>query len=91
MSNYKYISNRILKNKAEEEKGFIKVRVPNDSNTAEGMYKCPECENQEKVSQEFKRPFNIECSKCGFLIRMAKLKEEIKKEKAKEKKRSRGA
>ena len=81
MGNYRYISNRILKNKANQETGWIKVRVPNDSDTAEGMYKCPECEHQDKISQEFKRPFNLKCGKCGFLIRMPKLKDEIKKEK----------
>ena len=89
MGNYKYISNRVLKNKAEQERGWIKVRVPNGSNTAEGFYKCPECENQDKVKQEFKRPFNVKCGKCGFLMRMSKLKDEIKKEKQKEKKKTR--
>ncbi|MBU0898481.1 MAG: hypothetical protein KKB03_03805 [Nanoarchaeota archaeon] len=85
MGNYKYITNRILKNKAEEEKGFLKTRVPNDSDIAEGMYKCPECENQGKINQEWKRPFSVRCEKCNFLMRISKLKDEIKKEKAKEK------
>jgi hypothetical protein len=48
MGLYKYVTNRTLKNKAGEEKGKIKVLVPNDSDTAQVDYVCPECEFREK-------------------------------------------
>ena len=85
MGNYKIVSNRVMKNKAGEEKGRLRIRVPKDSDTAEGDYICPECGNQDKVSQEWERPFSVKCSKCGFLMRMAKLKDEIKRDKKKAK------
>ena len=86
MRNYRYITNRTLLNKAGEEKGNIAVLVPNDSDTAKVKYRCPECNHKEQKEQEFKRPFNVKCSGCGFLMRLAKLKDEVKKEKQKEKK-----
>lgn len=83
MGNYRIVSNRVMKNKAGEEKGRLRIRVPNDSDTAEGDYLCPECGNQGQVNQEWKRPFNIKCGKCSFPMRMAKLKDEIKRDKKK--------
>lgn len=83
MGSYRMVSNRTLTNSAGEEKGRLRIRVPNDSDTAEGDYLCPECGSQGKVSQEWNRPFNVKCGKCGFLMRMARLKDEIKREKKK--------
>ena len=76
---------RSLNSQKGIKKGRLRIRVPNDSNTAEGDYLCPECGNQGQISQEWKRPFNVKCGKCGFLMRMAKLKDEIKREKKKKK------
>ncbi len=75
MGQYKYVTNRTFPNKAgEESKGFVRARVPNDSDTAEVSYKCPECEHQENMKAPFTRPFNIRCSKCGTLMKLPKLK-----------------
>ena len=53
MGNYRIITNRIMANKAGEQKGRLRVRVPNGSEIAEGDYLCPECGNQGKVNQAF--------------------------------------
>ena len=83
MGNYKYITNRTLINKLGAEKGWLKARVPNGSDNIEGMYLCPECGNNGKINQEWERPLSVKCSKCGLLIRISKLKDEIKKDKKK--------
>jgi peptide subunit release factor 1 (eRF1) len=83
MGNYKYITNRTLLNKAGEEKGSIAVMVPNDSDVARVRYRCPECGHNEQAEREWKRPFSLKCSGCGLLIRLSRLKDEIKKDKKK--------
>jgi RNase P subunit RPR2 len=79
--NYRFISNRILKNSRGEEKGRMAVRVKAGSDMAEVIYTCPECGHSERTEQPWKRPFSVKCSKCGSLMRLPKLKDEIKKEK----------
>jgi peptide subunit release factor 1 (eRF1) len=75
MRNYKYVTNRTLPNKAGElDKGNVRVLVPNDSDTAQVAYKCPECGNQEQLKQPWKRPFSVRCSKCSYLMKLPKLK-----------------
>lgn len=91
MRQFRYVTNRTLKNKAEEEKGRIKVLVPLDSETAQVDYVCPECGHSEHLEQEWKRPFIITCSKCSTNMKIPKLKEEIKKEKDREKRKARAA
>lgn len=91
MGLYKYVTNRTLKNKAGGEKGRIKVLVPNDSDTAQVDYVCPECEFSEHLEQEWKRPLVVVCSKCGTDIKIPKLKDEIKKEKDREKRKAKAA
>jgi predicted RNA-binding Zn-ribbon protein involved in translation (DUF1610 family) len=81
MGQFKYITNRTLKNNAGQEKGKIRVLVRADSDTAEVDYVCPECSLSEHVEPEWKRPFSVKCSKCGFIIKIAKLKDEMKKDK----------
>ncbi len=83
MGNYRYITNRVLLSKAGEEKGNIGVLVPNESSIAKVKYTCPECGHKEMTESEWKRPFSIKCSSCGFLMRLPKLKDEVKKEKKK--------
>ncbi len=87
MSQFKFVSNRSVKNEKGEETGKIKIFVKADSNKAEGDYKCPECLNEGKINQEFSRPFSVICQKCNFKINLPKLKEEMKKEKNAEKKK----
>ncbi len=80
---YRFVTNRVVANKNGEEKGRVKAYVPADSNTVYINYKCPECEFSEKTEQEWKRPFNVKCSKCGYVMRIPRLKDQIKKEKKK--------
>jgi len=82
---YRFISNRILKNSREEERGRMRVLVRVDSDIAETDYECPECGNKEHTEPEWKRPFSVKCSKCGFLMKLPKLKDEMKREKKKAK------
>jgi predicted RNA-binding Zn-ribbon protein involved in translation (DUF1610 family) len=78
---YRFVSNRILKNSEGEEKGKIMVIVRTGSDIAETDYECPECGFKEHVEPEWKRPFSVSCSKCGFVMRLPKLKDEMKREK----------
>lgn len=86
MGNFRYITNRTIFNGEGKEAGRIAVMVRNDSDDAEVKYTCPECEFSEHTKRPWNRPFSIKCSKCGFLIRLPRLKDEMKKEKKKEKK-----
>ena len=81
--NYRYITNRSIDNKAGQPAGNVRARVKADSDRLNGFYKCPECGHGGKIDQEFKRPVNIKCEGCGFLIRVPKLKDQIKKDKKK--------
>ncbi len=83
MGNFRYITNRILLNNAGRETGNMAVLVRKGSDDADVKYRCPECGFSEQTRKPWKRPFSINCSKCGFLMRIAKLKDEIKKEKKK--------
>jgi RNase P subunit RPR2 len=83
MGNYSYITNRTLRNGRGEEKGRIAVRVKTGSATAEYNYTCPECGDSRNGTQEFRRPIMVKCQKCGFLMKLPKLKDELKKEKKK--------
>ncbi|MBN1896482.1 MAG: hypothetical protein JW789_02015 [Candidatus Aenigmarchaeota archaeon] len=88
MRQFKYVTNRTLRNKAEEDKGRIKVLVPLDSDTAQVDYICPECGHSEHTEQEWIRPFIVKCSNCSISMKIPKLKEEIKKEKDREKRKA---
>ena len=83
MGNFSYITNRTLQNRAGEEKGRVAILVRTGSMTAEYKYTCPECGDQRDGQQEFRRPIAIRCQKCGYLMKLAKLKDELKKEKKK--------
>ncbi|MEM7827699.1 MAG: hypothetical protein QW561_00010 [Candidatus Aenigmatarchaeota archaeon] len=73
MGKYRYITNRTF------DGGWIKVLVPADSNTAEVEYKCPNCGHTEATKKEWKRPFSVKCTGCGYLIKVPSLRAEIKK------------
>ncbi len=83
MGNFSYITNRTVQNKAGELKGKIAVLVRTGTMTAEYKYVCPECGDSRDGQQEFKRPIMIRCQKCGYLMKLPKLKDELKKEKKK--------
>lgn len=80
---YRFMSNRILKNSNQEEKGKMRVLVKRDSDIAETDYECPQCGFKEHVEPEWKRPFSVKCSKCDFIMKLPKLKDEMKREKKK--------
>lgn len=82
---YRFVSSRILKNSKEEEKGRMRVLVKTDSDIAETDHECPECGFKEHVEPEWERPFSVKCSKCGFVMKMPKLKDEMKREKKRQK------
>jgi DNA-directed RNA polymerase subunit RPC12/RpoP len=83
MGNFSYITNRTLQNRMGEEKGRVSILVRTGSTTAEYKYTCPECGDARDGQQEFKRPIMIRCQKCGYLMKLPKLKDELKKEKKK--------
>jgi predicted RNA-binding Zn-ribbon protein involved in translation (DUF1610 family) len=83
---YSFVSNRVMKNSKDEDKGKMLVLVPTGSNNALVDYVCPECGLSKHVETEWFRPFSVKCSKCGFLLKLPKLKDEIKKDKNKAKK-----
>jgi len=80
MSRIRYITTRELKNSEGKVTGRIRVLVLKDSSDAVVSYTCPECGFSEKLMKEWKRPFSVKCSNCGHLIRVPRLKDEIKKE-----------
>jgi len=74
MGMFSYVTNRTLPNKAGQETGRIKAFVKHGSGTIEGEYTCPECKASGKISQAFTRPLAIRCAKCGFILKLPKLK-----------------
>lgn len=86
MNKYKFVSNRLMKNSKGEEKGKMRVIVPSGTETAHMDYVCPECGLAKHEETPWIRPFSFKCPKCGFLMKLPKLKEEIKKEKKQVKK-----
>ncbi len=86
MGDYSFISNRVLKNKDGQDSGNIAVRVKVGSTVAEGFYICPECKHKGQINQGWGRPFSVKCEACQVLMKLPKLKDEIKKEKQAEKK-----
>jgi len=75
MGMFKYVTNRTLASKdGREDAGRVKVFVKNDSDMLEGEYKCPECGNEGKINQDFKRPIKVRCEKCEHLMKLPKLK-----------------
>ncbi len=85
---YKYVTNRSARNKAGDEAGKIRVSVKTGTDVAEADYTCPECTHSDRVKQEWKRPFSVKCTKCGYLIRLPRLKEEMKRDKKRAKKQA---
>ncbi|MEM5871633.1 MAG: hypothetical protein QW051_02045 [Candidatus Aenigmatarchaeota archaeon] len=81
MGKYRFVSNRILKNSKGEEKGKMRVLVLEGSETAQVDYNCPECGFSKHIETKWKRPFSVTCEKCKFVMRLPRLKDEIKREK----------
>ncbi|MCK4429492.1 MAG: hypothetical protein KAU95_03890 [Candidatus Aenigmarchaeota archaeon] len=66
-----------------EKNGKVKVLVIKGEAHVE--YICPKCENHEYIKKPWKKPFSLNCSKCGETIRVQKLKYLINKERKMEK------
>ncbi len=79
MGNFRYITNRTLADKkGNEDSGRVRMMVRNGSDIAEGDYLCPECHHTGKIHQLFKRPIIVKCGKCGYSMRLPRLKGKAK-------------
>lgn len=56
-----------------ENGGKVRVLVW-DENVARAEYVCPKCGFYGYSEQQWKRPFSVKCEKCGFIIKVPKLK-----------------
>ncbi len=75
-----YHTNRSSLNREKKSAGHIRVLVLKKDNIARSEYECPECGNHGYDESEWKRPFSVKCSKCGFRITVPKMKEQLKRE-----------
>ena len=57
-----------------DNNGKIRILVVKGDTQAHVEYICPKCGYYEHIQQEWKRPFSVKCSKCGFIIKVSKLK-----------------
>ncbi|NOZ81924.1 MAG: hypothetical protein GXO63_02120 [Candidatus Micrarchaeota archaeon] len=57
-----------------ENNGKVRVLVLKSDSVARTEYICPGCSHHGYTEKEWRRPFSVKCEKCGFLIRVPKLK-----------------
>jgi len=57
-----------------ENNGKIRILVIKGEKIAHTEYICPKCGYYGYITKGWKRPFNVKCEKCGFLIKVPKLK-----------------
>lgn len=84
-----YITTRELGNSAGKIAGKIRIVKLREEPDADVELTCPECSNSEKRKEAWGEPFvngsgankkfNLQCNKCGFKIKILKLKKEAKK------------
>ena len=84
-----YITTRELENKSGELKGKVRIFKVKEETEANVELTCPECGGAEKRKESWTEPFvtgtgskqkfNFQCGKCGFNIKMLRLKKEAKK------------
>jgi transcription elongation factor Elf1 len=78
---FSFVTNRTVASRAgREDAGRVKAFVRTGSTTLEGDLTCPECGQPSKISQTFRRPLVVKCAGCGETVRLARLKDEIKKD-----------
>ena len=70
-------------NRSIKPKGRIRVLARKDK-VAMTEYECPKCGHKDYSESEWKRPFAVKCSSCGFRITVPKLKQQVKRERKKE-------
>lgn len=66
--------------KNNENTGKIRILVLKSDRKARTEYICPHCQHYGYKEKEWKRPFNIHCDNCGKLIKVPKLKDQVKRE-----------
>ena len=86
-----YITTRELGNSSGKITGKIKILKLKEESEADIGLTCPECNNSEKRNEAWTDPFvtgtgankkfSLQCGKCGFNIKVMKLKKEAKKKK----------
>jgi len=86
-----YITTRGLENSSGEVKGKVRILKLAEEAEATVEYTCPECGFSENRKEGWKEPFiegtgttqkfNFSCKKCGYKIKLMKLKKEVKKKK----------
>ncbi len=75
-----YFTNRRLESKDGTRKGKIIIYRKKGEKPYHTILDCPECgHHQEKDIEIKRRPFRIQCEKCGNKIVVTSLKKEIKK------------
>ncbi|MEM5766544.1 MAG: hypothetical protein QW423_02850 [Candidatus Aenigmatarchaeota archaeon] len=74
-----YITTRDLQNSVGKANGKVRVIVFKGESVANIDLVCPECGEAQKKQQEFKLPLDLQCGKCGFKIKLQRLRKEIKK------------
>jgi hypothetical protein len=86
-----YITTRYLQNSSDQIRGKIRILKLTEETEATVEYTCSACGFTEKNKREWKEPFvhgsganqtfHLKCKKCGFEIKLLKLKKEVKKKK----------
>jgi transcription elongation factor Elf1 len=86
-----YVTNRDLESSSGEAKGKLKILKTKEEADAQVEFTCPECGATEKKKESWTEPFvvgekanqkfNLKCGKCGFSMKILKLKKEVKKKK----------
>ncbi len=84
-----YITTRGLENSSGKANGKIRILKLKEESEANVDLTCPECNNSEKRKEGWGEPFvtgtganqkfNLTCNKCGFKIKLLRLKKEAKK------------
>lgn len=86
-----YITTRELTNSSGEPTGKIRIFKKSEESQAHVEFTCPECGKLEKRKENWGEPFtsgagskqvfNLKCNKCGFPVKILKLKKEAAKKK----------
>ncbi len=64
--------------------GVFILFKPNEDSLMKFAYVCPSCGHEEHGEQEFKKPYTLNCSSCGFeIFKQEKIKGARKKRKKK--------
>jgi len=84
-SDCSYHTWRDVANKNGKRTGKIRVLVLKVDQIARCEYICPECGYENYEEKPWKRPFSINCTKCNFLIRVSRMRDEVKRERKMEK------